>query len=275
MKLIFSIMKYRSIPLNLLFAGYLIFAQPIVIRRLSQTEGFTVLDPFIGWSMFGLQIIELFAVYLKLPVSAFYFKYHFNQKIIQNRVLSDASVGCLLFPWIFHMLVAIVLGLLALNTVIGDSTARDIWMVVLVFLIIIKESVFMALNNPLLGTGDPQKPLPGDHPLFIARMSRGIFTTPAQITPGLALRDLLGDLLLLVYLAVTYTILWDANPFFTGSAWGMDWFALMYFLILNMSLRSIYFMQDIFLDGSWRQKLVILASFLVALSVSMLTLPWR
>lgn len=275
MKLINWVLKYRSIPLNLLFAAYLLYIQPVILLRLNQTVGYTKTDYLVGWSLLILQIVELAGAALKLPVSTYYYRFYFSKKLMTNPTLGSASVGCLLFPWIFHMLLAIFLGFIATDVLIVEKEVRGWVNVGMVFALIFKETVFIALNNPMIGTGDPAELQVKNSPLSLARMSRGLFKVPSHITLGLALRDLLGDLMLLAYAAIGFTVLWDANPFFTGSAWGLDLFALIYFLIVYVSLRGVYFMQDVFLEGNRWQKIGSFLSFLLVLAVSMFTLPWR
>ncbi len=275
MKIINWILKYRSIPLNLLFAAYLLLIQPLVLHRLTQTAGYTRTDLLVGWGLLTLQLMELVGAALKLPVSSYYYRNYFSKKLMTNPTLGSASVGCLLFPWIFHMLIAIFLGFIATDVLIADQEIRGWVNVGMVFALIIKETAFIALNNPMIGTGDPADQTAKNSPLSLARMSRGLFKAPAYITLGLAIRDLIGDMMLLAYAAFGFTVLWDANPFFTGSAWGLDLFALIYFFIVYVSLRGIYFMQDVFLDGSRWQKIGSVLSFLLVLAASMLTLPWR
>jgi hypothetical protein len=269
------ILKYRSIPLNLLFAAYLIFLQPIVVQRLQQTRSYTRIDPLVGYLLIALQLMELIGAALKLPMSSYLYLHRFNRKIMNSPTWGSASVGCLLFPWIFHLLIAVILGFFALDMLVSDQSSRGWLGVAMVFLVIFKETAFIALNNPVIGTGDPSNPPSRNNPLHLARTSRGLFTPPKQISIGLAICDLLGDLMLLAYGVVGFTVLWDANPFFTGSAWGLDLFAFIYFFVIYVSLRGIYFMQDVFLESSRMQKIASLLSFCVVLIVSMRTLPWR
>ncbi len=275
MKFIFWLLQNRTIPLNILFAGYLVFLQPLLLQRLQATGGYQSFDPLVGGMLIVLQLVELAGVFLKLPVATYLSHHHFNNKLMKNPNLAAAAIGCILFPWIFHLLIAVFLGSLALDVLIPSESTRDLAAVIGIFVIIFKETAFIALNNPVIGTANPTQPVPPNNPLLTARTAPGLFTPPEQITLSLALRDLLGDLLLLLYSAGCYTVLWDANPFFTGSAWGLDLFALIYFVIVYISIRSIYFMQDIFLEGSRAAKLGSLFSFLIVLIVSMLSVPWR
>jgi hypothetical protein len=99
----------------------------------------------------------------------------------------------------------------------------------------------------------------------------------------------LGDALLLVYSAVGYTVLWEAAPFFSGASWGHsfyvsffpgttwgdDLFALFYFLSIYIVLRSIYLLQDVFLETSRTVKLGSFLSFVLVLMMAMLSVPQR
>jgi hypothetical protein len=104
---------------------------------------------------------------------------------------------------------------------------------------------------------------------------------PERLTLGAMLRDLLGDLLLLVFSAVGYTVLWDAviPPVTVG--WGPGavleaYFGpLMYFLVLYPLLRSIYLFQDLFLEKDLRAKVGSWLGFALVLVTALPSVPRR
>ena len=104
MKFIFWLLKNRTIPLNILFAGYFVFLQPLLLQRLQATGGYRSFDPLVGGMLILLQLVGLAGVCLKLPVATYLSHHHFNIKLMKNPNLAAAAIGCTLFPWIFHLL---------------------------------------------------------------------------------------------------------------------------------------------------------------------------
>lgn len=270
MKAIHWSLEYRSLLLNLLFGGYLLFLRPSLLQRLGATRGYSIPDPFIGSLLLLLPFFELAGIYLKRPVFAYYFKLRFPdyRSLFQNsRIHILAVVGGSLSLF-FGMLLTIVLTLVVLEMLGAVISPGPFLFVAFVAIIFKAWSVGMLWYGASFG-------------------EIGI-KAPKQISTELVLRDLLGDMLLLLYAAVGYTALWDANPFFSesargnrffesffpGTAWGNDLFAALYFLSVYIFLRGIYLVQDVFL-GNRTVRLWSFLSFVVLLVIAMLSVPQR
>lgn len=270
MEVIFWFMKYRSVLLNLLFVCYIAFLQPSLLERLQATRGYSIPDPLIGSVLLILPLVEFAAIRLKLPVFACGFKSRFPsfKHLFQNsRLHLFAGVGGTL-SLAFGMSVAVVFAVAAIKVL-------DILNLATFLVAGFGAAAFKAWTVMLLWYG--------------ASFGELGLRAPKQVSLELMLRDLLGDALLLVYSAVGYTVLWEAGPFFSGASWGHsfyvsffpgttwgdDLFALLYFLSIYIVLRSIYLLQDVFLETSRTVKLGSFLSFALVLVMAMLSVPQR
>lgn len=280
---------YRTLLLNLLFVGYLVFLHPLLLQRVQATDDFRFADPFLGGLLLSLQLFELAGVYLKHPASVYYFHHYPARGPAQGSTLQQLGVAGFVLAVVLHLALSSLLALLAahlLGVPMGDDAGflPGLALVTLVFVVIAKEAVFIvAWYNPFAGTAvSLQQRPPGDAITTLAPLTLGgPLVVPERLTLGAMLRDLLGDLLLLVFSAVGYTVLWDAviPPVTVG--WGPGavleaYFGpLVYFLVLYPLLRSIYLFQDLFLEKDLRAKVGSWLGFALVLVTALLSVPRR
>lgn len=267
MKIIDWGLKSRAVLLNLLFGAYLLFLHPILLRRLAATQGYSTPDPLIGTMLLLLPLTELAGVYLKRPLFAYRFAKRFpdDRSIFQHPRLQTVTIVFSFFSLLFGMALSAIFTFAALNTLGITSPAM---LCLPIFPVVILRGSFIGMIWYGAGLG-------------------GVAVkAPRRISKGLRWRDLLGDVLLLCYGAVGYTALWEANPFFRSSAWGHfffedlfpgttwgdDLFALLYLVAVYIVLRSVYLVQDIFLETRPAAKLWSWLTFVAALVIAMISI---
>lgn len=270
MRAVYWVLEYRNLLLNLLFGGYLLFLQPVLLRRLEATHGYSIPDPLIGSILLMLPLIELAGVYLKRPVFAFRFATCFpdNRSLLQNSRLRILAIVFTFFSQLFDMSLSAVFAFAALKMLGITSQAM---LCLPVFPVIMFRGLFVGMM------------------WYSAIFGEIAMKAPKQIDMRLAWHDLLGDVLLLFYAAIGYTVLWDANPFFQqsslgnfffvdffpGTTWGDDLFALLYLLAIYLVLRSVYLVQEVFLGTSRTARYQSLFSFVILLVIAMTSTPQR
>jgi hypothetical protein len=270
MRAIYWGLKNRTILLNLLFGGYLLFLQPIFLRRLETTHGYSIPDPLIGSILLMLPLIELAGVYLKRPVFAFRFAKRFpdSRSLFQDSRLQVLAMMFMFFSLLFGMSLSAVFTFAALKMLGVISPA-------MLCLPLFPVMMFRAYFVMMLWYG--------------TSFGEIAMKAPKQISMRLAWRDLLSDVLLLFYAAIGYTALWDANPFLQesalgnfffidflpGTSWGDDFFALLYLLAVYIVLRSVYLVQDVFLEKSRTARLWSFLSFVAVLLIAIISIPQK
>lgn len=248
-----------------MYAVYLWQLQPVVLQRLDATLGFQGTDILLGSILLGLPLLELVGVYLKNPVSAYYAKHYFSKHIEENPKYSSLGVAVFILAAILHLGMAVALLIIAFQA-LGMRTGDDaaLWLqlvfIIVLFVTIAKEAFFIILwLNPFGGATIP----------------------PPQISTQLACRDLLGDVLLQIFAAIGYTVLWDAllAPIYLSARTGVvigQYIALVFhFLLIYPLLRSIYLFQEFYLENSRTARIWSLLAFVGTLVVAMVTVTRR
>lgn len=236
----FLLFRTRPILLNGLFIAYLIWGQPQLMERLNASQ-----DGRGDWQLGGLLLIvplvEIIGIRLKRQVSA-YFAWRYPR---QGTSVYLEFVFCLtaifrLTLFFFYLIVAFQVGG---GKPFGLLSEGLQWlMVVMVFVIGFIETLAIVLAFPLNHVKINGKPPPGSN-LPLERWLQKVFygRTPEQIDLKIALLGLLGDLLMLVFSAVVYTVMWDfvtqgnGTKMEAGDYLGLTIFFLLVFLPLRMT----------------------------------------
>jgi len=231
--------RFRPVLLNGLFIAYLIWGQPRLMERLNASQNGRGDWP-LGGLLLAVPLLEVLGILLKQPVSA-YFALHYPRQgnstyLILVYVLT-AVFRLALGP--FFMIVAFQVGG---GKPIGQlSDGLQMLMALMVLIAIFKETAVIALAFPKEGMIIGEKATQSSN-LPLERWLEKVFfgRPPEQIDLKAALRDLLGDLLLLAFLALVYTAMWefviqiDATRLDFMDYLGLTFFFLLVFLPLRM-----------------------------------------
>jgi hypothetical protein len=245
------LLRYRFIVLNLLFMVYLWIIQPVVLARINTSATRYQPDWWMGGLLLGIQLLEIVGFLFKEPVSR-YLADHKSDPVVPDGWISNTQTILLIFTPILHLGFSSFLTLIAWSLLFpsnGEGTSMNFLLVVVIFLVITKEAVFIVL---LLSTGTGGVlPLPLDrdsvHPIlaWLALKNIQIITLPDTF------REIAGDFLLLIFSALSYTALWEylisSSPIHSR---GGDLFyaylgASILFVLVYVSTRSVYLMQEI------------------------------
>ncbi len=232
--------RYRPILLNGLFIAYLIWVQPQLMERLNASQDGRG-DWLLGGLLLAVPLLEVLGILLKQPVSA-YFSLHYPRQ---------GSSTYLILVFVLAAILRLALGpflmMVAFQVGGGKPTGQlsdglQMLMALMVLIAIIKEAVVIALAFPkesvVVGKKAPQS-----SSLPLERWLEKVFfgRAPEQIDLKAALRDLLGDLLLLAFSALVYTTMWEfiTQNNTTGLDFldylGLTFFFLLVFLPLRMT----------------------------------------
>ncbi|MBN2146132.1 MAG: hypothetical protein JW726_02045 [Anaerolineales bacterium] len=264
--------RWRGTFLSLFFIGYLIFIQPGVLSRLQAISDMAIGDPLLGGILIALPIVELAGFYLKLPAYQYYRK-HYPAK--------SGTLLLLLFIFLplLHMGMAAMLCIAAFQ--VAGMRPGEAWFSFLVvfFLVIFKEAFLVVLMlYPGVNAPNAETFLqPGKDPL-LKRLLPGVI--PSEITLPLVLRDIAGDLLLLIFSALVYSTLWDfilmRSPIESGN---LDFTlaqylgVVFYFILVYPTARSFYYLQVAFIQHNRLSKVLLVLDLLATLTVALLTIP--
>lgn len=204
----FLLFRARPILLNGLFIVYLFVLQPRLMERLNASQ-----DGRGDWQLAGLlmlvPLIEIVGIRLKRPVSA-YFAWRYPRQ---------GTSAYLVVVFILTAVFRLALGFFYLTVAFQVGGGKpvgqlsEVWqllMVVMVFVIIIIETLVIVMAFPLNHVKVNGQPMPSSN-LPLERWLQKVFygRTPEQIDLKIALFGLLGDLLMLAFSAVVYTVMWD------------------------------------------------------------------
>jgi len=238
--LVIELLLFRARPilLNGLFIAYLIWGQPRLMERLNASQ-----DGRGDWQLAGLlllvPLIEIVGIRLKRPVSA-YFAWRYPRQ---------GTSAYLVVVFVLTAILRLALGFFYLTVAFQVGGGKpvgqlsDVWqllMVVMVFVIIIIETLVIVMAFPLNHIEINGQP-PQSSNLPLERWLRKVFygRTPEQIDLKIALFGLLGDLLMLAFSAVVYTVMWDFVTQGNGTSMdAMDFLGLtIFFLWVFLPLR--------------------------------------
>ena len=268
MRLLSVLLRFRFVWLNLLFAAYLGWLQPVLLQRMVTAEQTHRPDWLLGALLLGIQLFELAGLLLKRPASAFFARQ--NPDISQpNGCRENVKVAALVLVPVLHLGAAAMLTLIAFDLWgwVGRAAATpgDWLLLPLFFVVLIKEAFFVVL---MIGTGVGAAALAPAEARFGARLNRWL-SPPAgtRLTLKEILMDLAGDLLLLAFTALTYTTAWE---FITAESplrhQGMERLgeylgvSLLFFMVY-FTTRSVYLMQEISIRQSRAARIFAWVSF--------------
>ncbi len=283
MHILLTLLRYRFIWLNLLLAVYLWVLQPPVFQRLSTAVERGRPDVFMGVVLLCIQVVELAGLLLKRPMSAYFARiYPDNDAAAARR--ENSKVFSIIFVPIFHLIGAVFLTIIALDVMcsgngMGSGTAS--WLFVLIFFVVIIKEAFVVTMLIGVGTGASVEKGNGREPTDIfERLSQWLSAKRIDaIGFKDALKDLVGDLLLLVFSALAYTALWDV---FSASSplrhHGIErlWEYLgisIFFLAAYFTTRSVYLMEELSMQQSQKARIFSWISFLLVWLSSLWLIP--
>lgn len=246
------LLNFRWVVLNLLFAFYLLFLQPLLLRRLSGVITRHRTDWPLAVLLVSVQVIELLGMALK--------KSELRRRLLLHGEPASTQ-GWSFLIWIVHITLNVILLMTALQA-LGipvahaetNSTAQIALMIGFTF-VIFKE----------LG-------------ILFWWLSLGKAPADAEVPPPPhALQPAASDLLLLAYSAVAFTSLWDwtaattpihtANLFITGVEYMA---ASLMFLIAFTASRGLLLIEEI--SAIRNQQQVTL--HILAISVNLVIALW-
>lgn len=286
MSLIRALQRSRFVWLNLLFASYLGWLQPVVIERLTAAEQRSDPDWVIGGLLLGIQAIEILGLLFKRPASAYFTR--------QNPDTSPPGSGreslkivLFVFTPVFHILLAAVLTGIALDLLQigiheGTSLLLQCLSLLVFFAVLTKEAFFavlmlsMGFAVPVSGT----KPA-SSGPAWVQRLNRWLEPpTNDHLSLVDLWKDLAGDLMLLAFTALAYTTTWDfiilsGSPLRSqGSERIFEYLGIsLFFLVIYLGNRSVYLMEDLGRQQSRLARLANGGSFLVVWLSALLQIP--
>jgi hypothetical protein len=256
MTLLYKLLQRRGIFFYLLFIVYLLYLHPLVIGRLSGA-GMENPDPLMGWIVLLIPFAELLGFWLKYPIMLYYAREYPAKE-------GNWQIILIVFLPILHLGMSTFIFIVGTQTA-GLQPAGDAawyWQLLYVagfFVVIFKELGFLALFFSLKGV-------------------KGSFAQqyPPEIRLGHLFRDAAGDILLLLYSAMGYTILWEflgkRSSFDAGAGfWGsiMQYLGiLIYFVMVIPPLQAIYTLQNSITQRTKIQRIWSAVSFLIVLVIA-------
>lgn len=278
--------RFRFLWLNLLFAGYLWVIQPIVFQRMEASAQGSSPDWLMGGILLGIQAFEMIGLLLKRPACAFHAQRYPGSPLPDVRG-EGAKVSMFVFAPIFHICVSALLTMVALDllkmTARHEAATLCQWLTVLVFIVVLaKEAFYAAL---LIGIGlpglSPGKVPAYSKPQWVERLNRWL-SPPLidQITLKDALKDIIGDVLLLIFAALAYTASWElltAGALHRQGAERLSEYlgVSILFVTVFFATRSVYLMKDLSTSKSRAGKIVSWVSFLVTWLAALWSIPAR
>jgi hypothetical protein len=281
---LYKVLQQRSIFFYLLFLGYLAFVNPYLMARLSTTASGHI-DVVLGWFLLILLFLELWGFWLKHPIMVYYTRYSAVDETPSKKFLSWLNDAIMLLGVIFFPIFRIGMGIFLYITAtqIGGLDPGDgmpLWQALLFgagfLIVIIKElGMIVLFFTPygLRGASNDTYPTLSWH-----GRANGVY--PSELEFSHLLRDALGDLVLLAFTAVAYTVLWDgigltspvqANSFkeYILAYLGLS----LYFLMTMLPLRSVYLFQAITTPQTGYQRIWMVIRFSVLFLVAISSYP--
>jgi hypothetical protein len=267
-KLLSALFRFRGVLEGALFLAYLVFIDPRVSARF-------LVDVTPDWPVFivlvALQLIELVGFILTRPLTA----YVESSRTVQETKLLVAY----LFPAMFHIMLAFMLGMLTVDRINEGHTSLTpgigILSALVYTLVLVKEAFFVSMLLPASMTTRQAPRSKLDALLRTWLLPK----CPSGITPGLMLRDLLGGLCLLVFSMLAYSLIWGSlaasSPIDTGGGeTGLAYVGLsLFFFMFYFGSRAVHLMREIFFEPSQTSRILTVFSLLANYVVVLLTFP--
>ena len=284
---LYKLLQRRGVFYYLLFIGYQIFVHP---RLLDYLTGGHREQPnlFLGVFLLALLFLELWGYWLKHPILVYYARRHPAADSPPEKFLGWAEPSVCVLPLllvifvpIFHLVMAFFLYMIAAQIGGFDpGSSAPVWHQLLFvagfFAVLIKECGMIGLfYSPygLRGPADNTYPTLGWRGLTQRQY-------PAELRLEHLLRDGLGDLILLVFFAVAYTVLWDfmgqIHPV-QASSFGDYIFEYLgvgfYFLLTILPLQAVNLFQAVATRQTKTQRVWMVAGLLLIVLIAMLSFP--
>jgi hypothetical protein len=280
---LYAILQRRTIFFYLLFFGYQIFVHPWLLDHLPNIGGNDT-DLFLGCFLLVLLFLELWGFWLKHPIMVYYARRHPISDPIPEKSLGWAETSGSAIPIMIVIFVPILhLGMAffmyAMATQIGGldpggsaPVGRQLLYVAGFFVVLLKEAGMIGLFYSPYGIRGPS------NDTYPTLGCRGIVDDhyPAEIRLEHLVREAFGDLVLLLFSMVAYSVLWE-GLLLVSSVHSFDLYDYLgmgfYFLMAILPLQSVYVFQAISIRQTGRQRIWMVVSFLLIVFVAILTFP--
>jgi len=286
------ILKYREVLLGLVFIAYLWGIHPLIMARLGDVTPQTP-DRWLGLLVFALPFLDFIGHILKRPVMVYQAR--------QNRERLGGKIPLLarLLAWAHILLMgALYFSFLMVFNIYALLEGTFLEPVDFVVTLIFPGIVWMLLEGEILQYftypfGEDERKwekysrIVDDSP---PRSPAGLFGLwqlairpryPRALSEVDYWKDALGDLLLMVFAMLSYTVIFDFfglhAPFRLGGSPAVALFDvarfILFFILLYPPLRSAHFYMEKILPRSESQKALSDLSFAVVLIVALFSIP--
>lgn len=227
MSLTYTFLRRRSFLVTLLFFGYLVFIQPEVLHRLAAVIDRGQADPITGCLLLAALIVESAGLVLIWP--ALRSRLHSSPQRIGNEIL--------FLIWMSHLALTAILalaGLQALGVPIEATETAEIgiggiFLLGFFTLLVLKE---IAVLLAALGAGEPRQ-------------------APGAVDADPQWREFAGELLILPFSALGFTLLWEFVARRTPTAWDNPALALvdlvgwaLFYAIAYLGARAVALLNE-------------------------------
>jgi len=250
--------RWRAVILNLLFAGYLLTAQPVMLQRMTAHLDTGRPDFWLGVAFLALPLLELLGLYFKAPAILARLEQTVPISVTEGAVLPLAA-------GLAHMMLHTFLlftGLHALGLDIpeqAEDPASLLWMGLMAALVI-KELFLLAYVASLF-------------------QERRAWFASSLALPG-SPPEWLGDLLLLASAAFGFTALWDFAATRTPFHWSNPLLALvdlvgfaLFFAIALLAAWGVPLCTEWYTARTRASRWLLLATTAINFSVALSLLP--
>jgi hypothetical protein len=286
------ILKYREVLLGLVFIGYLWGLHPLIMARLVVVTPQTP-DRWLGLLVFALPFFDFTGHYLKRPVMVYQAR--------QNREQLGGKIPLLarLLPWAHILLMgAIYFSFLMVFNIYALLEGTFLESVGFFVTLIFPGMVWMLLEGEILRYftypfGEDEREwekysrIVDDSPPRSPARLFGLWLLairphyPRELSQVDYWKDALGDLLLMVFAMLSYTVIFDFfglhAPFRLSGGPAVALFDLarfiLFFIILYPPLRSAHFYMEQILPRSEAQKALSDISFAAVLIFALFSVP--
>jgi hypothetical protein len=235
--------RYSGIVFNTAFFLYALLLQPFVFQSMHAQLKQQGTTPLLGIIILLIIILELPALFIK-------------SKVIRARLKhkSEEGSGLLMFGWMAHAVLSLLLFMFAVQSFGFSITAQDLplWITIGMFLVVIKELAY------LLG-------------MILA-------TEPLKESPK-ASKEFLADIILIAFACVSFTTLWELSAqqpgfhlssYSLGEAIAQGIAAFMIFLIAFYGSRLPFFIEEFQQERTPTQQKITYLSFFIAIITAFL-----
>jgi hypothetical protein len=243
--------------------------QPKVLHWLAAHQEHKRIDNF-AWFLLFLPLLEIFGIFLKQPVSSY-----FRNRMSPVTEANHSILFLFILSLITHLTLACMYLLASVQwipsvSIVGNAGSLT-WLVpVLLFIVIAKEGFLIGVVLSTVSIPEMNQIMTSKYDLWLINLVNG--RPLARINILAFFKDLLGDLCLLVFSAITYTIMWDFM--LKSGRYSHDLMEilglLIYFMILYLPLRILSLAFDVSIPHTKRETNWMLASIFLLAGTSVL-----